>query len=649
LLFQKYIQMKKIFIPIILLIVLSNCGSQKSVESIKSVMPENTLSKGMSEPEKRGYWQQYVSYTMDVDMDTQKHQYTGRQHLVYKNNSHDTLHKVFYHLYFNAFQPGSAMDWHARTLPDPDRKMDIIIQALKPDEIGFVKVHSLQQDGQPVDFKVVGTILEVTMNKALLPGQSTVLDMDFLTQIPKIVRRAGRDNDEGIDYSMSQWYPKLAEYDQHGWHADPYLGREFYGVWGDFDVSIHIDKKYTVAATGVLQNPEDIPAGKGYSGSHLKEVDSPKLTWHFKARNVHDFSWAADPDYVHDIYEVDDSLTLHFFYQNDEKIKDNWKKLQPVAAETMTFYNNYIGPYPYRQYSVIQAGDGGMEYAQLTFVNGNKPFESLRGTVQHEMGHAWFQFALATDETEFPWMDEGFTSFIQDMAGVAVNGRQTPNPFSSSYESYRYLVKEQKEEPLSTHSDHYLTNIAYWINAYDKGKILLSQLGYIMGFDNLSKTLKAYYKNWAMKHPQPDDFFRIAEKISGMDLKWYQNEWVHTVHHIDYKLDSLQEVNGKTKIIIKNIGEMPMPVDLIVVYTDESKEAFTIPLDLMRNVKSNPYPEMPYHILPVWQWAVPQYEFTLDRPKSDIKVVMIDPLSFMADLDIYNNYYAKEKPEAEKQ
>ncbi len=632
--------MKHILLTSIFILIFFACGAPQTVIS----QSKTSTTRALTEPQKQAYWQQYVHYTMDIDMDTKHHQYTGKQHLLYQNNSPDTLYKVFYHLFWNAFQPGSAMDWRARSLPDPDRNMDKTIRSLQPDEIGYIKVNSLTQDGQKVDFKVVGTILEVNLNKPVLPGQSTVFDMNYKAQIPKMIRRAGRNNSEGIDYSMAQWYPKLAEYDRRGWHADPYLGREFYGVWGDFDVSIHIDQKYTIAATGVLQNPENIPDDKGYSTATPKKLPkTQKLTWHFKARNVHDFSWAADPDYVHDILKVNDELTLHFFYQNDKNITENWKKLQPVAARTMQFYSKFIGKYPYKQYSIVQAGDGGMEYAQLTFVNGNKPFNSLRGTVQHEMGHAWFQFALATNETEFPWMDEGFTSFIQDMANLAVNGEQKSNPFETSYNSYLNLVNEQKEEPLATHSDRYLTNIAYWINAYDKGKLVLSQLSYIVGFENLNNILKNYYKNWSMKHPQPDDFFSIAEKTSGMDLKWFQNEWINTTHHIDYRLDTLKSLGNKTQIILKRTGEMPMPIDILIVYNDGRKEGFNIPLDIMRGHKPNPFPNIPYTVLPQWQWSMPRYDFIIDKTLSDIKAVVIDPLGLMADINIEDNYKVMDK------
>jgi len=638
--------MKNISIVFILLLLLiSGCQSSNQLKS--NEQNKNFIKKGLSQPEKKGYWQQYVYYKMDIDMDVEKHQYKGKQHLLYKNNSPDTLYNVYYHLQWNAFQPESAMDWRSRTLPDPDRNLDKTIRNLKPDEIGYIKIHSLKQDGNKLNYRVVGTILEVKLNKPILPGASSTFDMEYLAQVPKMVRRSGRDSKEGVDYSIAQWYPKMAEYDRRGWHSDPYLGREFYGVWGDFDVTIHIDKNYVVVATGTLQNPENIPDKMNYPTEKNKQVPKEKkLTWHFKAQNVHDFSWAADPDYIHDILKVDDDLTLHFFYlnNNEENIK-KWKKLQPKASETMKFYNNFIGKYPYKQYSVIQAGDGGMEYAQLTFVYGNKNFKSLLGTVQHEMAHAWFQFALATNESEYPWMDEGFTVFLQDMANIVVNKAQLANPFERSYSSYIHLMNEGKEEPLSTHSDYYLTNLAYWINAYNKGSLVLSQLGYIMGFDKLQKTLQNYYKNWKMKHPQPEDFFRIAEITSGMNLKWYFNQWINTTHYIDYKIEKVEEKvdEKKTKITLKNIGEMPMPIDLLVVYRDGSNETFNIPLDVMRGNKEKVFNDMPHQTLKIWEWTIPEYQFTIPRSKNFIQSISIDPLGFMADVNQDNNFWTNEK------
>ena len=623
--------MKKVFLLFFISLTFFSCKTQKVINEVHP-------AKAMTEPEKRNYWQQKVDYKILADLDTLKNQYKGKLKLKYFNNSPDTLHKAYFRLYWNAFQPGSAMDWRNRWLEDPDRELDKKLGALKPDEIGFIKIKHFTQDKDSLKYEVNGTIMEVPLNKPLLPGDSTTFEMDYLTQIPLLLRRSGRDNKEGIDYSMAQWYPQIAEYDLQGWHTDPYIGREFYNVWGDFDVTLKVPSNYMVAATGFLQNPKEI--GKGYSSNATpKEDKNGKLTWHFKAKNVHDFVWAADPDYIHDVVDGPDDIKLHFFYQNDSTIIDNWKKLQPVAAKTMDFYNKRIGKYPYKKYNIIQAGDGGMEYAMGTFVYGNKPFNSLRGTVQHEMGHAWFQFSLASNEAQYPWMDEGFTSYIQDLANVNVNGVNLPNPFAQSYGGYRYLVKMGKDEPLSTFADHYHTNLAYWIGAYDKGKMVLSQLGYIMGFDKMDQVLKEYYKNWKMKHPQPDDFFKIAQKVSGMDLRVFKNDWIETTHHTDYAIDKVEEKGDQSLVTIKRNEDMVMPLDIVVGYKDGSKEYFYIPLDILRGEKANPFSPMKRTVLKDWKWAIPQYTFKIKKKKSDIEFIVIDPLGFMADINPANNVF----------
>ncbi|MFM7855216.1 MAG: M1 family peptidase, partial [Flammeovirgaceae bacterium] len=208
------------------------------------------------------YWQQRVEYTMDVKLDVATHRMAGTQKLVYYNNSPDTLTKVYYHLYFNAFQPGSMMDVRSRNLPDPDRRVMDRISKLKEDEIGYQHIQLLKQDGKELLFKISGTVMEVTLNKPLLPKTKTNFEMKFESQVPLQIRRSGRNNREGIAYSMTQWYPKIAEYDYQGWHAYPYVAREFHSVWGDFDVKITLDPKFVVGGTGKLQNANQI--GHGY-------------------------------------------------------------------------------------------------------------------------------------------------------------------------------------------------------------------------------------------------------------------------------------------------------------------------------------------------------------------------------------------------
>src|SRR5690606_22910845 len=178
-------------------------------------------------------WQQAVKYKMDVKMDVQNNQYQGTQVLEYTNNSPDTLNTVFFHLYFNAFQPNSMMDMRSRTIADPDKRVGDRISNLKPDEVGYLEIKGLSMDGVSLNFEHVGTILEVKLKQPILPKSTVVFKSDFEGQVPLQVRRSGRDSKEGVRYSMSQWYPKMANYDQQGWHAQPYIGREFYGIFGD--------------------------------------------------------------------------------------------------------------------------------------------------------------------------------------------------------------------------------------------------------------------------------------------------------------------------------------------------------------------------------------------------------------------------------
>ena len=291
-------------------------------------------------------WQQRVKYKMDINMNVQTNQLTGKQRLEYSNNSPDTLTRVFYHLYFNAFQPGSMMDTRSRrqgTIQigrgvDWDDRVKDTILGLKPDEIGYQKIISLKMNGRPQKFTMMETILEVDLDKPILPRSKVVFDMDFEAQVPIQIRRSGRDNAKTkIRYSMSQWYPKICEYDAEGWHPTPYVAREFYGVWGDFDVKIKIDKSYVLGGTGYLQNPENIGYGYEKQGTKISRPAGDKLTWNFMAKNVHDFMWAADPDYIHISRKVRDSLTVHVLYKPTNTPAAEWEALLDMAEKALPF------------------------------------------------------------------------------------------------------------------------------------------------------------------------------------------------------------------------------------------------------------------------------------------------------------------------
>ncbi|WP_341222125.1 M1 family metallopeptidase [Polaribacter atrinae] len=576
---------------------------------------------------KETYWQQHVDYTMDVDVDVNNYQYKGKQTLVYTNNSPDDLNKVFYHLYFNAFQPGSQMDVRSLNIKDPDRRVRDRISKLQPNEIGYIKVGSLKQNGVEVSHETVGTVLEVQLNKPIKSGETVTLEMDFDAQVPVQIRRSGRNSSEGVALSMSQWYPKLAEYDFQGWHTPPYIAREFQGVWGDFDVTIHIDKNYTVGGTGYLQNPQEIGHGYQDDSKDLNLPKGDKLSWNFKAPNVHDFMWAADPEYIHDVLKMENGIDLHFLYKKtlEAEYLKNWKDLQPKTAELMTYFSEQVGQYPYKQYSVIQGGDGGMEYAMSTLITGKRKFGSLFGVTAHEMAHTWFQFLLASNESLHPWMDEGFTSYISNKAENLILDEGKENPHAGSYRGYRSIVTKGYEESLSTHADRYHTNWAYSTASYSKGNIFLSQLEYVIGKENVANGLKKYFNDFSFKHPTPNDIKRSMEKTAGLDLSWYLNEWTQTTHTIDYGVKS---VDNNT-ITLERVGQMPMPMDVDVTYVDGTSESFNIPLEMMRGSKPTTAT-----ILKDWGWAMPTYSFTVSKT---VKSVTIDKSGLMADINLDNN------------
>lgn len=565
-------------------------------------------------------WQQAVDYTMDITVDTASHQYSGAMKVVLKNNSPDALDKAYFHLFFNAFQPGSMMDVRSRTIADPDRRVGSRIFELPEDEWGWIEVASLKVNGKPVSFEHDGTLLDVNLNSAIGAGKKATFEMEWTAQVPRQIRRSGWMNKEGVEFSMTQWYPKLCEYDHDGWHTEPYIGREYHGIWGDYDVTIHLPSGYEVGGTGVLDGSAEEARANG--------------TWRFEAEDVIDFAWAADADYEHISTSAGD-VTLHFYHQPNEEYDENWAALPEYTAKAMAFLNDLIGPYPYPQYSVIQGGDGGMEYPMATLITGHRSVKSLVGVTVHEMAHSWFQAVLATNESLYEYMDEGMTSYATElcMRHLFVGPGSNEPPHQGAFASYISQALSGNEEPLITHADHYQTNRAYGVGAYSKGETLLAQLAAIMGSELRDEGLKAYYREWQFKHPGPNDFKRSMEQVCGFDLDWYFQYFVHTTHQIDYAIDRVAEGATATTIECSRVGAMPMPQNITVTYTDGSSATFVAPLVMMRGHRPLAEEET---LLPDWPWTHPTFSFEVPTG-SGIASVELDAARQTADVDRSNN------------
>lgn len=589
------------------------------------------------------YWQQKIKYVIDVDLNVNTNQYTGIEKIDYWNNSPDTLHRVFFHLYNNAFQPNSMMDVRScelgkiiigtdkkgNPIQDWDDRVRDRISNLQPDEIGYDSTLYVKMNGIAQQLTYHETILEVELSKPILPKSKVSFEVSFKAQVPLQIRRSGRDNETGVRFSMAQWYPKMANYDKLGWSTNPYISREFYGVWGDYEVNITIDKNYMLAGTGTLQNMKEVGFGYDSAIPGPAAVKGDKRTWKFSAQNVHDFVWVADPDYVLVKKQIENGPIFYAVYKKGTKDENKWETLVDSMAAIYPYIAKTFGPYPYKNYSFIEGGDGGMEYPMATLLQGT-------GAALHEFMHAWYQGMLGTNESFYSWMDEGFTTYAAARVRAFKNGGPAISGMKGIYDNYFKIIKTNLEEPLSTHADHYNTNYAYSVASYNKGAIFLSQLGYIIGEKNLDKVLLEYYKDWRFKSPVPDDFIRIAEKISGIQLQWYKQYWIYSTKTIEYAIGDVTDRNGHAAITLKKSGKMPMPIDLLVTYKDGSQELHYIPLDLMFGKKPQEGDLKPIVQEP-WPWTNPEYMVVLSKGVGEIKEIQIDPSKRMADINRINN------------
>jgi len=591
-------------------------------------------------------WQQQVDYDMDIRLNPETHRVDGHQKLTYTNNSPDTLRTVYYHLYFNAFHPESMFAERHRHLPDPDGRTVPRIFNLEPDEQGWHEIESLTQDGESVSYEVDETILRVDLAEPILPGESTTFVMNYRSQVPLQTRRSGRDSrGDEIDYTMTQWYPKMAEYDERGWHANFYVNREYYAPYGTFDVEITLPAEYTVGATGVLQNPEEVGHGYDIEGDGtwrpsdgLPNADS--LTWHFTAEDVHNFAWSADPDYIHDKVTAD-GTTHHILYKPN--VAEQWRPFTDDMPELTAYFNEEYGDYPYPQMTVAQGGDGGMEYPMFTVVSSydgpafeeKSSYRSVLGTTVHEFAHMWYYSALGTNEADYAWMDEGFTTYATEEGMAHLMDR--PADHTGDRRSVVTMHKLGLAEPFSTPADWFQTNLAYGISSYPGGAMLVDMMGYVIGDEQRDQWLKRYFQERKGMHPDPFDLELFAEQESGLMLDWYFYQFTRSTRTVDDKiadLDQQQTPDGvEVDLTLKREGSIRMPQDVKLTLADGSTQWLNVPLASMHGHK--PVPDS-WIVTDPWPWVAPEKTVTVTVP-SRVEKAVIDPNGETPDVNRLNN------------
>ncbi len=620
-------------------------------------------------PSANAYWQQHVSYDIHATLIDSIHTLDGTVSVVYTNNSPDTLREVFFHLYANAFQPGSMMDERAlqiHTAPVFDR-----IHKLPESEWGKYWINSANVDNQSVPFEITGTIMRVALSKPLVPGASTTIAFPFREQIPKQIRRSGWMSADGVEYSMSQWYPKVCEYDFEGWHHQEYISREFYGVWGEFNVELTLPSRFTVGASGECVNPSEVGHGYDQIAAGKKEgIVGPSFTegmtiWKFHASPVHDFAWVADDQYVHEWTTWHDTITVHAIYKR--WVQRWWQKdALAYSIHALSTYSELYGPYAYRNFSCTMAGDGGMEYPQLIMITGYRPTEnSLAGVIAHEVGHQWFYGMLGSNETREAFMDEGFTSYATTVAMDRLLGDAQEYPgqphswldwfipkFSNkrdNYRGYQQIASQEYEEPLDIPHDWFREDVTAG-QVYGKTQAILSMLQYTLGDSTFAAGMKEYYAEWHFKHPHLTDFKNVMEKVAHTDLDWFFDEWFKTTRTVDYAADGVSsnrtpafsrrgqgvvDSGYETTITLHNNQLAVMPLDLLMHYSDGTSEAATIPLAVNKNL--NYHKDGVSLFFPSWYWTAPSYTGTIITPKP-VSSFEIDTSWRLQDLNWLNNY-----------
>lgn len=604
----------------------------------------------------RDYWQQDVHYRIRAKVDEKKDIIRGRMELTYWNNSPDTLQEAYFHLYQNAFQPGSYYDKMRNGNPSYGQHGS---------EGRGTIVDSIRVNGEKVRTELDNTILRVEFPEGLESGEKANFSMKFRTHFDAkgTWRRMDlfRTRDGFKHYNGVHWYPRISVYDRRsGWTTDQHLGKEFYGDFGTFDVKLNFPANFVVGATGKLQNrkevmPDSLRETLDLSKFEDKAWNSPastvipydsteRKTWHFYAENVHDFSFTADPTYRIDTVKWK-GVTCKALVQ--EPHASGWTNAADLTARTVRTFSEDIGPYGHHKLIVADARSG-MEYPMLTLCGGRDP--GYRDLLVHEIGHQWFQGMVGTNETYRAAMDEGFTQFLTAHGLEALDGdtlvQNEPDGFyrktfseprvardQEVYMGYLLQAIQKEDAVLSTHSDQF-DGYGKYRQVYYKMGTMLYNLQYVLGDSLYWDAMRHYFRQWRFAHPYFEDFKSSVIRRTGVDLNWFFDQWWDTKKRIDYAVDKVRHQEGdEYHIVLERKGEMQMPLDLRIVGKDSSIHDYYIPNTWFEK-------ETDATVLDRWiGWGEdlqPSYSFTAEIP-SGIEEVIIDPSGRLADVDRRDN------------
>jgi len=535
------------------------------------------------------YFQQEVNYNIHVTLNDKRHELNAFETVEYINNSPDTLHYIYFHLWPNGYSNNNTE--LAKQLLTQNGKQKLFND---PELRGYIDSLDFKVNNQVVQWNLLpgqSDICKIRLNKVLKSGEVIRISTPFHVKIPKgVTSRLGHI---GESYQISQWYPKPAVYDRNGWHQMSYQDQgEFYSEFGSFDVSITLPDNYIVGATGNLQNDREAERLDKLSAdtAWMKDIVSEKAefppsskqvkTLRYTENKIHDFAWFADKRFhvMKGKVKLPDSgmeVTTWVMFTNEQA--KFWKEAISFVNDAITRFSKWNGDYPYLNFTAVQsalnAGQG-MEYPGITVIGTVKDSYTLDEVIAHEIGHSWFYSALGSDERRYPFMDEGITSanemrymnerypqkklweVIVPKIKIAKFFHIDKMPVKLMNElDWLSQARENLEQPIDLPASDY-TTLNYSLMIYNKSGAGLNYLRAYLGDSLYDAAMHEYYHQWKFKHPQPEDLRRLFESFTGKDLSWFFGDFIGTTKRMDYKVVRLED----QKLLVKNNGELVSPL-----------------------------------------------------------------------------------------
>jgi hypothetical protein len=559
------------------------------LNSLVTVLLFLVLNAASAQDQTKGYFQQEVNYDINVTLNDRTHELSAYESVQYINKSPQSLQFIYFHLWPNAYSNNStALGRQLFMLKGKQVLFD------DPRTAGYIDSLDFRTGNEGISWELMPDmpdICRLNLKEPLEPGDTIIISTPFHVKIPNgNVSRLGHT---GWSYQISQWYPKPAVYDMNGWHPMPYLDQgEFFSEFGSFDVSINIPEDYTVGASGDLQTESEISRldlmasdsswmfrrpGKGEDSPSGKGMKTLK----YHGKQIHDFAWFADRQFH--VLKGNVSLpsgknvTTYSMFTDLEAYL--WLNSITYINNAIGKFSGWIGEYPYNTFTAVQSAlsaGSGMEYPGLTVIGYAEDPYTLDQVIAHEICHSWFYSYLASDERDYPYMDEGITSAYETRyldyyyPGIKLWEVYLRNIRMAKFlhldklpadrmPEIEWLVQARKnlEQPSTLSAPEYTetnySNIIY----YKTGKAF-NMLRNYLGDQLFDSLMHEYYAEWGNRHPYPDDLRKIFENGSGRDLSWFFDDLLGTTKRIDYKVIRLKD----DSILVKNKGNMapPFPV-----------------------------------------------------------------------------------------